>query len=99
MEATTEKFSEILSIGDIIYVKYISNSFNGLKVTKSISNYLSKKSVPYLQFELFQKPEVQASSITIDPITGEVYSMVGGNKYFPSYFNRAVQSKRQPGSH
>ena len=91
--------SEILKKGDVVLVKYISDSVSGLElVNKELKEYILKKSEPYLQFQLFQKPEVQAASITLDPQTGEVYSMVGGNKFNPSYFNRAIQSKRQPGS-
>ena len=43
---------------------------------------LKSNPTPYIQLNLFQKPVVQAASITLDPNTGEVYAMVGGNKYF-----------------
>ncbi|MEO1349298.1 MAG: penicillin-binding protein 1A [Cyanobacteria bacterium J06635_15] len=40
----------------------------------------------------------QASLVAIDPRTGEIQAMVGGNDFNESQFNRAVQAQRQPGS-
>src|SRR4051812_1360538 len=40
----------------------------------------------------------QAALIAIDPRTGEILAMVGGRSYNQSQYNRAVTSKRQPGS-
>lgn len=47
---------------------------------------------------LEQKPEVQGALLCIENATGYVKAMIGGNDYRTSQFNRAVQSKRQPGS-
>jgi len=41
---------------------------------------------------------LQAALVAIDPHTGEVRAMVGGRDFRGSPFNRATQSKRQPGS-
>jgi penicillin-binding protein 1B len=40
----------------------------------------------------------QAALIAVDPRTGEVLAMVGGRTYNQSQFNRALVSRRQPGS-
>lgn len=40
----------------------------------------------------------QAALVSIDPRTGYIKAMVGGADFFTSKFNRAIQSKRQPGS-
>src|SRR5829696_4438840 len=40
----------------------------------------------------------QAALIAIDPRNGEILAMVGGRSYNQSQYNRAVTSKRQPGS-
>ena len=46
-----------------------------------------------------RKPRVpQAALIALDPRTGEILAMVGGRSYNQSQYNRAVSSKRQPGS-
>jgi penicillin-binding protein 1A len=41
---------------------------------------------------------LEAALVAIDPQTGDVLALVGGTDYFHSTFNRAVRSKRQPGS-
>jgi 1A family penicillin-binding protein len=41
---------------------------------------------------------VQGALICLEPRTGHIKSMVGGRDIFVSYYNRATQSKRQPGS-
>jgi penicillin-binding protein 1A len=46
-----------------------------------------------------QRPaQLQGALIALDPITGDVKAMVGGNDFDNSQFNRAVQGLRQPGS-
>ena len=46
-----------------------------------------------------RRPRVpQAALIAVDPRTGEILAMVGGRSYNQSQYNRAVTSKRQPGS-
>ena len=49
-------------------------------------------------FRLEQKPAVQAALVALDPATGMVQALVGGTDYDDSQFNRAIQSRRQPGS-
>ena len=44
------------------------------------------------------KDPLQAALVAIDPRTGEVRAMVGGRDFDESRFNRATQSRRQPGS-
>jgi 1A family penicillin-binding protein len=44
------------------------------------------------------KPSLQAALIALDPETGNVLAMVGGRNFTVSPYNRAVRSKRQPGS-
>ena len=41
---------------------------------------------------------VQSALICLDPRTGYVKAMVGGRDIFISYYNRATQARRQPGS-
>jgi 1A family penicillin-binding protein len=41
---------------------------------------------------------LQAALVAIDPGTGEIRAMVGGRDFDGSRFNRAMQSRRQPGS-
>ena len=41
---------------------------------------------------------VQGALICLDPRTGHIKAMVGGRDIFVSYYNRATQARRQPGS-
>lgn len=47
---------------------------------------------------LEQEPEVEGALVAIELHTGYVKAMVGGRDYRHSKFNRAIQSRRQPGS-
>jgi len=48
--------------------------------------------------ELAQLPETEALLISLSPHDGSIKALVGGYDYARSKFNRAVQSRRQPGS-
>ena len=41
---------------------------------------------------------LQAALVALDPETGDIVAMVGGRNYNASPYNRAVRSRRQPGS-
>jgi penicillin-binding protein 1A len=47
---------------------------------------------------LEEEPLAQSALFSVDVKTGEVLAMVGGYRFGKNQFNRAVQSKRQPGS-
>jgi penicillin-binding protein 1B len=42
--------------------------------------------------------KAEAALIAIDPRTGEILAFVGGRSYNQSQYNRAIESRRQPGS-
>ena len=42
--------------------------------------------------------EIQGAMVAIDPATGQVRVMVGGQSFYDSQFNRATQALRSPGS-
>ncbi len=50
------------------------------------------------QLALEQEPKAQSALICIEAGTGLVRAMVGGRGFSESQFNRAIQSRRQPGS-
>src|SRR5438093_2083721 len=43
-------------------------------------------------------PDLQAALVAIDPATGDMLALVGGHDFNAAPFNRAVRSRRQPGS-
>ena len=49
-------------------------------------------------FSLEQTPLAQAALLSVETGTGLVKAMIGGRDYTDSQFNRAIQSRRQPGS-
>lgn len=60
---------------------------------------ITEENSPYQwKISLEQEPEVEGALLAMDIKTGRVKAMVGGRDYSISQFNRAVQSRRQPGS-
>ncbi len=49
-------------------------------------------------WKLDQLPQVQGAAVVLDVKSGEVRALVGGYDFQISKFNRAIQSRRQPGS-
>ena len=49
-------------------------------------------------FDLYQEPRAEGSLVSIDLQTKYLLAMIGGYDYERSQFNRALQSRRQPGS-
>jgi penicillin-binding protein 1A len=47
---------------------------------------------------LAQEPRVEGALVSIDPATGEIAALVGGYRFGRSYFDRATQARRMPGS-
>ena len=45
-----------------------------------------------------RRPGLEAALVAIDPATGDILAMVGGADFARSTYNRAVRSRRQPGS-
>lgn len=74
--------SQVLKPGDIIQVQVKTSS-------KNATDY---------EFTLFQEPLAQAALLSIEAETGHVKAMIGGRDFRDSQFNRAYQSRRQPGS-
>ncbi|MDZ7833336.1 MAG: PBP1A family penicillin-binding protein [Desulfobacterales bacterium] len=72
----------VLSVGDVIQVRIKE---------KPSENGL-------WQLALSQTPKVQAALMCIETGTGHVKTMIGGRDFSDSQFNRAIQSRRQPGS-
>ncbi|MDY6973545.1 MAG: PBP1A family penicillin-binding protein [Thermodesulfobacteriota bacterium] len=79
---SVKKLSEVLEEGYVILVRILEGG--GQPFTWELS--------------LEQTPEVQGALFCMAPDTGEVKAMVGGRDFVVSQFNRAIQSRRQPGS-
>ena len=73
---------DLLHTGDVVQVR--------------VKEALKKDQAPVLTLE--QEPLVQGALLCLDPKTGHVKAMVGGRDFSESQFNRAIHSRRQPGS-
>lgn len=51
-----------------------------------------------IELSLEQAPLAQGALVAVDPFSGQIKAMVGGFDFKESQFNRAIQSKRLPGS-
>ncbi len=74
--------ADLLKTGDVVHVRVKEPA---------------KKDQPLI-LTLEQEPLVQGALICTDPQNGYVKAMVGGRDFSESQFNRAVHSRRQPGS-
>ncbi|MBW2450417.1 MAG: PBP1A family penicillin-binding protein [Deltaproteobacteria bacterium] len=81
-EARVNHVREVLKVGDVIEVL--------------VKNKIFDTDRWWLSLE--QDPKVQAALLCIESETGNVKVMIGGKDFRESQFNRAVQSRRQPGS-
>jgi penicillin-binding protein 1A len=73
---------DLLNPGDVVQVR--------------VKEPFKKDQVPVLSLE--QEPLVQSALLCLDPKTGYIRAMIGGRDFSESQFNRALHSRRQPGS-
>jgi penicillin-binding protein 1A len=81
--STVQRSAEVLSVGDVILVSFLDAPGQ-------------EKTIREVALE--QEPEVQGALLCVETGTGHVKAMIGGRDFNISQFNRAVQSRRQPGS-
>ncbi len=84
-----DNYNRIFRVGDVIDVSVTSLPGNEKTPLEGVRP---------IRLELTQTPVIQTSLVALEPETGKVKAMVGGNNFAKSQFNRAVQSMRQPGS-
>jgi len=76
----------VLSVGDVVLVRLLSPLVG------------EGAQAGTWDLALEQTPAAQSALLCIEAGTGQVKAMVGGRDFTQSQFNRAVQSRRQPGS-
>ncbi len=80
--ARLNRISDVLGPGDVIKCRIIKPGEDDFK----------------WHLALEQEPEVQGALFALETKTGKVRAMAGGRDFSNSQFNRAIQSRRQPGS-
>ncbi|MBC8178473.1 MAG: PBP1A family penicillin-binding protein [Desulfobacteraceae bacterium] len=88
--------SQALKSGDVALVRILKNYSEPQPALEGKEKKKEKKFTWEVALE--QLPEAQGALFCMDPETGEVKAMVGGRDFKASQFNRAIQSRRQPGS-
>lgn len=97
------RISAALRVGDVISVKMVS-ILSDADREAAVKRFKDKKQPipPEVQFgihgELYQASLAQSALLSADVRNGQIRAMVGGRDFSDSEFNRAIQSKRQPGS-
>ena len=81
-QARVKKVSQVLKTGDVIQVRVVKK----------------QDASDLWDLSLEQTPDAQSALLCIEAETGLVKVMVGGRDFMESQFNRAIQSRRQPGS-
>jgi penicillin-binding protein 1A len=69
-----------------------------VELEKTGETFLEGAEDPVPTFTLFQEPLAEGALVALDVESGEVRALIGGYSFDRSQFDRAVQSKRQPGS-
>ncbi|MDR2695433.1 MAG: transglycosylase domain-containing protein, partial [Deltaproteobacteria bacterium] len=95
---------KVLSPGDVVWVcaaadRQVTVGPKGKKTETEVPfdpANIGKNSV--IALALRQYPAVQGAVASIETRTGDVVALVGGYQFGESHFNRATQSRRQPGS-
>lgn len=81
-----EELKKLNIKSDVSYTVYTN-------LDKKLNNIINETINKYKQNE-----ELQIAIVAMDPKTGKVLDLIGGNDYQTSSFNRATKSLRQPGS-
>ncbi|EHL96818.1 penicillin-binding protein, 1A family [Acetobacteraceae bacterium AT-5844] len=79
------RMQDVLNVGDVVLVE--------VQPARETRNAARGE-----RLALRQIPKVQGAVVALDPATGRVISMSGGFSFEQSWFNRATQAMRQPGS-
>jgi len=87
-------------VKQILIEKYgITKTFNGgLKVYTTVDPNLQKLAEEAIKEHLYEEDDPTAALISVEPATGYIKAMVGGEDFKKSQFNIAVQKNRQTGS-
>ena len=99
----------VLPFSEIAWALHIKSSPHSKQQAKTASDLLNPGDVVHVRVRespknqpllltLEQPPLVQGALLCLDPKTGYVKAMVGGRDFGESQFNRALNSRRQPGS-
>ncbi|HEY8220091.1 MAG TPA: penicillin-binding protein 1A [Methylobacter sp.] len=76
-------------------IKWAGGSIGTLLKTGDI---IRVRQLPNNTWALTQVPEVEGAFVSLNPANGAILALTGGFDFYRNKYNRATQSKRQPGS-
>ncbi|MBR0674139.1 penicillin-binding protein 1A [Neoroseomonas soli] len=81
------RMQQVASVGDVVFVEPMASQ-----------TAAQGRAARPERLELRQMPQVEGAIVALEPQTGRVLAMTGGWSFERSWFNRATQAMRQPGS-
>jgi penicillin-binding protein 1A len=100
-----KKLGAILAVGDVVRFEVLPAAAKpdapseAGKAAKPAAPEPSDGATPRpLRLALFQEPKVEGALLSIEVASGDILALVGGYDFERSQFDRALQSRRQPGS-
>ncbi|MBR0662532.1 penicillin-binding protein 1A [Neoroseomonas oryzicola] len=81
------RMNQVVNVGDVVFVEPMPTQL-------AAQNRPARPE----RLELRQMPQAEGAVVALDPQTGRVMAMAGGWSFERSWFNRATQAMRQPGS-
>jgi penicillin-binding protein 1A len=95
-----EKPSDVVSPGDVVYVRAQGPAQASPEVDADESNpQADDPELPTAAtVALAQIPRVEGALISLEAKTGAIQALAGGYSFGQSKYNRAIQARRQPGS-
>ena len=81
------RMNQVVNVGDVVFVEQMPTQMPA-----------QGRAARPERVELRQMPQVEGAVVALDPQSGRVLAMVGGWSFERSWFNRATQAQRQPGS-
>ena len=85
--AEPRRMQDVVNPGDVVLVEYVA-------AEAATRNRPARPE----RLVLRQMPQVEGAVVALDPQSGRVLAMAGGWAFERSWFNRATQAQRQPGS-
>lgn len=96
-QSTNAPYFQDVVLSELATIKGLENiSYQGLKVYTTLDSELNNTINEKISLRI--ESDLQTSIIALNPKTSEVLSIIGGTNYEESSYNRAIKSKRQPGS-
>lgn len=91
-------FFQDMVINEILSMGFLNDYlYQGIKVYTTLDSNLNETALNYIN-EYHPDNDIQVALYAVEPKSGQILTVIGGSDYTKSTYNRATNSKRQPGS-